>query len=64
MELLEYTVVLPAEREACYDPIGFMVAEKGLMLVSRAAPDGHTELYLKAKLLAAGRRVGVRVELK
>lgn len=64
MEVLEYTVVLPPGREACYDPIGFTVAEKGLLLVSRATPDGRTEVYLKAKRLADGRRVGMRVELK
>jgi hypothetical protein len=64
MELLEYTVVLPPGREAFYDPIGFTVAEKGLMLVSRAASDGRAEIYLKAKRLGNGRRVGMRVELK
>jgi hypothetical protein len=64
MDLLEYTVVLPRGREAFYDPVGFGIGEKGLTLVSRTTPEGRTEIFLRAKGLTEGRRIGMWLDLK
>ena len=63
MDLLEYKVVLPADCEAFYDPVGFR-NDDDAMLVCRNTPDGRPEIVVSVRDLDEERRIGMRVDLK
>jgi len=64
LDLLEYTVVLPAGEEAFYDPIGFRPDDQRFLLVSRSDGAGRQEICLTGKGIADTGRTGIRLDLK
>lgn len=64
LNLLEYTVVLPAGEEAFYDPIGFRSDDSHFLLVSRCNSSGCQEISLVGRDVPIDGRLGMRVDLK
>ncbi|MEV6610485.1 hypothetical protein [Kutzneria sp. NPDC051319] len=64
LNLLEYTVALPAGEEAFYDPIGFGMDDSHFVLVSRSNSSGCQEISLVGRDVPIDGRLGMRVDLK
>jgi hypothetical protein len=64
LDRLEYTVVLPAGEEACFDPIGFRPDDPHFALVSRPNGSGCQEISLIGRDVPVAGRIGLRVDLK
>jgi len=64
LDLLEYTVVLPAGEEAFVDPIGFRPDDRRFLLVSGSDGAGRQEVRLVGRGIADTGRTGLRLDLK
>lgn len=61
---LSYTVVLPRGREAYFEPVGFTDEDGSFGVEPLGDAQSGTRIQLKASGVGAGRRVGMKLELK
>lgn len=64
LDLLDYTVLLPAGEEAFYDPIGFRSDDPRFLLVARSDVSGRQEIRLIGRDISTAGRTGLRLDLK
>jgi hypothetical protein len=64
VEYVRYKIVLPAGHEAYYEPIGFEGGDPNFQVDATVSDDGRSQYTFQGFSLPAGKRAGVKLELK
>ncbi|MEV4315824.1 hypothetical protein [Actinocrispum sp. NPDC049592] len=64
VEFVSYKIVLPAGREAYYEPIGFVADDPGFGIDASVNEDGRNQYLFSGTGLQVRQRAGIKLELK